>query len=585
MFKKRVIVVRVLLLSLVLISIAGPVSLADSGDERKRLAGPDLAQAIMTLADLPESFEALTEQDLGESSELALSLATLLEEFTQAQVQYPAIFVYEDASQYEVLVNLFVSPLNRLEQAALDAVLSRPASAIQALEEYLGDLGDVIGIEPLPGTWALGDDCAALTAVMDAEPNPLRIEAVIMRRGPVVSILWDMRVRGTEPGVDIGRLSRIVDERVAEAVAAGRASYRPSGPLVPELTTYIPTPLDVSTEPKVVSANLQLAALATVLLAIIQEALNRVLAEHEDDIQRMLGRWPLLNRLVGRASDVPRPESRLAGLVQAIKLVTIVLFYGLVFSLLERGWDPFTVTGVYLFVCMTIASALVGLSDDIAQYRAARRWGVPAELDVRPGNLLLAVISTAASRVFSLVPGVMFGLPEAFEVDSSSLDEQRERKLLLAGLRTLVLVGATAWLLSGVAGLGSSLVSVASLAMSVTPNLAIGIGGLQSLLLLAFASAVQNTFLELLGLPGTVGQMLRQWNRWLWGLAMLGTSFLFYHTLLNPQGDLTAAMQTTNVRVFLITGVGFAVLAVAVWLYFKLLYREGSPPAAVEDDQ
>jgi len=449
----------------------------------------------------------------------------------------------------------------------------------------LGDLGDVIGIEPLPGTWALGDDCAALTAVMDAEPNPLRIEAVIMRRGPVVSILWDMRVRGTEPGVDIGRLSRIVDERVAEAVAAGRASYRPSGPLVPELTTYIPTPLDVSTEPKVVSANLQLAALATVLLAIIQEALNRVLAEHEDDIQRMLGRWPLLNRLVGRASDVPRPESRLAGLVQAIKLVTIVLFYGLVFSLLERGWDPFTVTGVYLFVCMTIASALVGLSDDIAQYRAARRWGVPADLDVRPGNLLLAVISTAASRVFSLVPGVMFGLPEAFEVDSSSLDEQRERKLLLAGLRTLVLVGATAWLLSGVAGLGSSLVSVASLAMSVTPNLAIGIGGLQSLLLLAFASAVQNIFLEVLGLPGTVGQMLRQWNRWLWGLAMLGTSFLFYHTLLNPQGDLTAAMQTTNVRVFLITGVGFAVLAVAVWLYFKLLYREGSPPAAVEDDQ
>jgi len=99
MFKKRVIVVRVLLLSLVLISIAGPVSLADSGDERKRLAGPDLAQAIMTLADLPESFEALTEQDLAESSELALSLATLLEEFTQAQVQYPAIFVYEDASQ------------------------------------------------------------------------------------------------------------------------------------------------------------------------------------------------------------------------------------------------------------------------------------------------------------------------------------------------------------------------------------------------------------------------------------------------------------------------------------------------------
>jgi hypothetical protein len=138
------------------------------------------------------------------------------------------------------------------------------------------------------------------------------------------------------------------------------------------------------------------------------------------------------------------------------------------------------------------------------------------------------------------------------------------------------MVGIPAWLLSGIATLLTTLLAIVSVAIKLPLDVASWIGGLQSFLLLIFASAVQAVFLEMLGLPGTVGRALLESNRGLWGLAILGTTFLFYHTLLNPQGNLAAALRATNVRVFLATVAGFTIFAVAVWLYFKRVHPESS---------
>ena len=66
----------------------------------------------------------------------------------------------------------------------------------------------------------------------------------------------------------------------------GNAGYRPSGPLTPEITTYIPRPSDISTEPKVLGGNLFLAALIMLPFAVAAELFTRTLGKKEGKIGR-----------------------------------------------------------------------------------------------------------------------------------------------------------------------------------------------------------------------------------------------------------------------------------------------------------
>ena len=350
-----------------------------------------------------------------------------------------------------------------------------------------------------------------------------------------------------------------------------RGGYRPTGPLVPELTTYIPTPLDISLDPGVVGTNLLLAAAAMVLLTVTTELANRTLEAHETTLRGWLRPANWVARLLQRIETAAQARLKRPILVDAIKLGGIILVYGLTFSFLEPGWNLFTLTGFYLFFSLTLGGGIVGLADDLAQWLAARRWGAPADLRLRPANLLLAVASTGASRLFSIIPGFMLGSPQAVEIDPSSLDKRRQRALLWIGGLTLVGIGLVLWLLTILTTLlqRGDLSSLAGIL----------IGGLESLFLSIFALAVQNAFLQMLAFPDSYGRALLRWNRWIWGVGLLGITFLFYHTLVNPQGNLASAWSTLSVRLFLITSGGLAVGSLGLWLFFKWQARRAARQA------
>ena len=337
--------------------------------------------------------------------------------------------------------------------------------------------------------------------------------------------------------------------------------YRPTGPLVPELTTYIPTPLDISLDPGVVGTNLLLAAAAMVLLTVTTELANRTLEAHETTLRGWLRPANWVARLLQRIETAAQARLKRPILMDAIKLGGIILVYGLTFSFLEPGWNLFTLTGFYLFFSLTLGGGIVGLADDLAQWLAARRWGAPADLRLRPANLLLAVASTGASRLFSIIPGFMLGSPQAVEIDPSSLDKRRQRALLWIGGLTLVGIGLVLWLLT----IFTTLLQRGDLSSLA----AILIGGLESLFLSIFALAVQNAFLQMLAFPDSYGRALLRWNRWVWGAGLLGITFVFYHTLVNPQGNLASAWSTLSVRLFLITSAVLAVASLGLWLFFR----------------
>ena len=349
--------------------------------------------------------------------------------------------------------------------------------------------------------------------------------------------------------------------------------FREPGPLVPTLTTYIPTPRDISTDPPVVGANLILAALVMLLFSIAGELLNRTLAENEDAFARQGGPLAGLRRLRGRFDAALARRLGHGRRLVALQLAGIAAIYGLVFSLLDQTWDPLSVTGVWLFLSMAIAFGVVGIADDLACWSMARRWGLASDLDLRPGNLLVAVTSTFASRVAVLLPGVMIGMPEALGVDTEALDARRRGRLAAVGLGTLGVIGLGAWAMT----LGTSLVGG-----GLDEGAATLVAGVEAFFLVVFAVTVQNGFAQMLAFRGTPGRILRASHRWMWLLGLLAVTFLFWHTLVNPRGDLAAALHETNVVAFVATAVGFLLLSGCVWLWFAMQRRRGrSDPGAM----
>ena len=347
--------------------------------------------------------------------------------------------------------------------------------------------------------------------------------------------------------------------------------YRPTGPLVPAITTNIPTPADISTDPPVVGANLLLAAIAMIAFTIAIELLNRTLADAEPFLRRRVGPLGRLDRARARADALLSRRLGHGRPADALRVLGIAAFYGLVFALLDPSWDPLSITGLWLVLSFAVACGLVGMSDDLASWATARRWGVASELGVRPGSLLAALASTVATRALVLVPGVMIGTPEALEVDEEHLDRPRRGRLAAMGLGAVGLVGALAWLVT----LGAGPLR------SAVPGIAVLVGGIEALLLLVFAVAVQNGFVQLLAFRNSAGRALFHLNKIAWGVALLAVTFVFWHTLVNPRGDLAEALGATNVQAFLATvGVVLAVAAAAWLVAFTARRRAGTETAS-----
>ena len=346
--------------------------------------------------------------------------------------------------------------------------------------------------------------------------------------------------------------------------------FRVPQALTPEITTYIPTPMDVSTSPGVVGANLFLAGLMMLPFAVAAESFSRTLAENEDFLRRVLRPLNRFKRFQGRSpGTAARGPGRHASLREAGRLLGVVMFYGLVFSLLDRTWNPLTWKGLLLFLYMAIAYGIVGVADDIVQWRSIRKWGLSAELMVRPTNILLAIASTATTRIFSLVPGLMFGTPEALRADEAALDQDQRDRLLRISALTFTILSLGIWIPT----IGTNLLLRRPLPDAVSALF----GSLQAFLLIVFAVSLENLFVQMLGFSGGFGRALKRRNRWLWLAALVSVAFLFFHTLINPRSELAEALQEGNVLVFLSVAAPFVAVAFLLRVAFRLRKRPTAP--------
>ena len=345
----------------------------------------------------------------------------------------------------------------------------------------------------------------------------------------------------------------------------GSSNYRDPGPLVPELTRYIPTPLDISTDPSVIGTNILLAVFLMLPFAVAVDYFSKLVSENEETLRKRIPPLAWIHSLQGRLSSlIPGGSGVRQTLMDVLSLLGVAVLYGIIFSLLDITWNPFSASGLVLLGSMTLAYGMIGFLDDILQWLAVRKWGIPTEYNVRPTNILLSVISVGVSRAFSLLPGLMFGSPEALHFDESLLNKKQNQTLIRMSTAIYLLITFGAWLPTIVTTLIQR-----SAAPDTVKEL---VGGLEAFLLVIFAVGLENIFLDLLGFSDGLGMKIKQTNGWIWSLSLALCTFLFLHTLLNPQYDFVDVLQQGNISVFI--GIAVAFILITGLLRFISWRRE-----------
>lgn len=368
----------------------------------------------------------------------------------------------------------------------------------------------------------------------------------------------------------------LIPEPVPTAIpeAPDEAKYREGGPLVPEITTYIPTPKDISTDPLIIIINLALAFSIAVLVLPFSITLDIFLGWVHGISDRFLD-WrkqiqeKTINILGLKLSREQRSYiDTLKPIAEIFNLFIVILFYGVVFSLLDPDWNIFSLKGIVLLVEMVVAYGIVGIFDDIIQWFYIRRWGTPGKFTVRITNVILAGASVIISRSIPLSPGLMFGSPEAVRIDESVLGKNRIWFLTKISLISYVVIGLLAWIPTII------LDFLVQQELQVLPQTVKDIiAGIEGFMLIVFAVSLENVFIQLIGFSGGIGKKVREKNWLLWLAVWIPVAFLFLQTLLNPRNDFFNGFQSRNAFFALACMAGFIVIVLAMALIKFLISR------------
>jgi hypothetical protein len=519
----------------------------------------DLTSIRINLDDLPEEFIELPENQLSRMETMMGGLLTGLEEATLINLTG-----YSTPDQANVLISAIIVPLTPKEIILVDQQIINPDS-VEALATNIG------GSDPITLDFKGYDDLGNTRFGFSTQVSFFNLDYVVVRRNYLLIEVAYLYREDTEPLRNAIKEAKRLDERAIAIVGLGEQSgFRPVDLFVPKLTTYVPTPLDISTDPGVLGTNLFLAALIVIGFSIGVELMTRTLGEREGDWWKKIKPAVFVKELEEKIAARLRVRKNHSRIINVAKFFIVIFFYGLVFSLLDRSWNPFSITGVVLFVNMTVAYGIVGLLDDIVQWVRLRKWQVSADFSVQPASIFLSSFSTLTSRLFQLVPGLMFGTPKALRVNEALLDDAKQLKLHQISTTTILGTGVGLW----------SITTVTTVLQRFTlPSfLRNVVGGMEGFFLIIFAVAVENTFIQMLGFSGSVGDSFKRKSRWLWLCAVGIVTFLFYHTLINPRGELAEAFRTGNVQISLIAMIVFNVVAFSIWGYFRYLDRLAKLP-------
>ena len=168
---------------------------------------PDLSEAVLTLEDLPEGFEAIRPTEFGFTTE----------SFQQVNLAVKSLFAFFNREQFTFVMGFTVLMPTPVQQAIFDIALQDPKLVVESVLQGLGQL-DLSGLEGLDGLPPIGNTSTGLTGIVTANGLPLRLDIVVFRRDEGGAVALVLYADGTTPAVSVGEAAAKLDERVLDVL-------------------------------------------------------------------------------------------------------------------------------------------------------------------------------------------------------------------------------------------------------------------------------------------------------------------------------------------------------------------------------
>ena len=215
----------------------------------------DLTSIRINLSDLSDDFVEMSDNQLSRMDTMMGGLLTGLE---NASLINLTGYTTEDLINPQLLISGIIAPLMSQEIIQVDQQISSP----EAIEELMKNIG---GSEMIELDFSDYRDIGNTRFGFSTQVSFFRLDYVVARRSYLLIEVACLYPEDREPLCNAIKEAKRLDEKAIEVVGRGeQAGFRSAGLLVPELTTYVPTPLDISTEPGVVGSNLVLAAVVVI---------------------------------------------------------------------------------------------------------------------------------------------------------------------------------------------------------------------------------------------------------------------------------------------------------------------------------
>lgn len=337
----------------------------------------------------------------------------------------------------------------------------------------------------------------------------------------------------------------------------------------------IPLPSEISTDPPVVGTNLTLTLILALLFGLISTMLNNLLREKEQRLEEWLSIF-YLDRLWGlfRSSTGPAIQR---GCLGTPILLLVFAVYGIIFAYVQEGQNIFDPQGTQLAVVLAMAVTLVSLSGDVAQRQVAWVWGKTATYGIYPMNVVLVIFTTLFSRIFGLIPGILYGVPGGIDIDMENEPRFRDVVLIVVTIVVLVSIGLGGWgVVAWLHAVGDKDLSLTALEFA-GPLVALA----QTMGLALMVLALETAFFEMAPVAYTMGGRLFRWNALAWAIFFAPITFAFLHVILNPKSQYLDAFSQIGVTLLMTLVILLAVATAFIWVFLTFAEppRPKTPPA------
>jgi hypothetical protein len=337
----------------------------------------------------------------------------------------------------------------------------------------------------------------------------------------------------------------------------------------------VPLPTQISTDPEVIGTNAALALFFALLFGVISTVFNSTLEENYTAVAGWFAPIARLSRKARTALLGPGDGTKagpLAAIAARLPLrqlwppIVIVLLSAFIYGFLDPAFGA-TLDGLGLFLSLAVAIGVTTLAyDGLQSVLSNRRFGTPANLQLMPAAIAIAVGCVLISRVMSFHPGYVFGIVGGLAfVTAVEPDSKAYGRMVLISAGAMLAVSLIAWFA----------------AVPVTD--AVGSTGgfwlttLQAALISLFVMGLEALLFGLLPLQFMDGEKLMRWSKAAWVAAFGLVAFAFWHVLLNPGSKYLDSLSQKNVLLMFGLLVVYGLLTLVMFLYFRARSRKETP--------